>query len=444
MVNLEAPETPLKHFWVYALAIGMVAMFLHATMLWNNTPIIPKGDEPEYITIAEALNQEGRFRSTNAMLKLYQGGKPGDPTAYRSPVLPLMLVAHFKLFGSSLTYPRITLILLSSLTCVLLAFLGRNIGYPLAGLVAGAIWALWPPALFGSYSADRILNENLAAFFLVGSIILMLSFRRAPAPLRAVTSGLLLGLAVLTRGYLLFLLPMAIIFIALWPIKRRSQMVLLFTLSSILVPGVWVIRNWSVMGKPVLSTQTDHFYLGNNSWARGSFVGDVLTLRYEAPQIKALIERHPNYREMTEMERSEMWSQEAMRSVTGNPARFIWLLGRKSLLYLAPTQTWARRFYRWHYPLALILPFFIAGIWITIRRGLKRETLLLLLPVIAVYLATLLTYALDRYRFPIEPFIVLLGAIGIVESVGWLYWRTRKTRRQESQDKGHGLPQVSH
>lgn len=407
-------------------------MFMHATMLWNNTPIILKGDEPEYVTIAEGLNQEGRFSSTPAMLKLYQGGKPGDPTAYRSPVLPLIIAAHYRLFGSSLTYPRITLILLSSLTCVLLAFLGRNIGYPLAGLLAGAIWALWPPALFGSYSADRLLNENLAAFFLVGSTILMLTFRHALTPVRIVASGLLLGLAILTRGYLLFLLPLSIIFIALWPIKRRSQVAILFALSSIIVPGTWVIRNWIVMGKPVLSTQTDHFYLGNNAWARGSFGGDVLTLRYEAPQIKALIERHPNFREMSEMERSQMWSQEAVNSVTSNPARFIWLLGRKTLLYLAPTQTWARKFYRWHYPLALILPFFIAGIVITIRRGLKRETLLLLLPVIAVYIATLLTYALDRYRFPIEPFIVLLGAIGIVESIRWLYWRARRTQRQES------------
>ena len=419
-------------------------MFLHATMLWNNTPIILKGDEPEYVTIAEALNQEGRYRSTEAMLKLYQGGKPGDSTAYRSPVLPLILVAHYRIFGTSLTYPRITLILLSSLTCVLLAFLGRNIGYPLAGLVAGAIWALWPPAFFGAYSADRLLNENLAAFFLVGSIILMLGFRHAPTPLRIITSGLLLGLAILTRGYLLFLLPLAIIFIALWPIKRRSQVAILFALSSIIVPGTWVVRNWVVMGKPVLSTQTDHFYLGNNAWARGSFGGDVLTLRYEAPQIKVLIERHPNFREMSEMERSEMWSQEAVSSVTSNPARFIWLLGRKTLLFWAPIQTWSHRSYRWHYPFGVILPFFIVGILITFGRGLKRETLLLLLPVIGVYIASLLTYALDRYRFPIEPFIVLLGAIGIVESVGWLYRRARRTRRQDTADDEHSLPQVSH
>jgi hypothetical protein len=194
------------------------------------------------------------------------------------------------------------------------------------------------------------------------------------------------------------------------------------------------MRNWIVLGKPVLSTQTDHFYLGNNLWARGSFDGDIFKLGYEAPQFKVIIERHPNVWEMSEIERSEMWSQEAINAVVSNPAHFGWLLMRKTLVFWAPTQSWSSGFYRWHYALAILLPFAALGIYINLRRGLKQEMLLMLLPIAAVFLSALLTYALDRYRFVIEPLIVLLGAIGMAECVGWLYARARSTERQQSAD----------
>lgn len=444
MVKLKLPQTALKHFWIYAMAIGLIALCGRAAMLSYNTQIIIRGDELEYVTLAEQLNQDGTFRSTSAMQRMFQGGKPGDPTAYRSPVLPAIIAGHFRLLGPSLTYPRITLILLSSTTCVLLAVLGKNIGSPLAGLIAGAMWAVWPTVLFSFYAADRLLTENLGLFFLVCHVFVLALARRSPTVVRVTLSGLLLGLAILTRGYLLFLLPLTLIFIAWWHVERRRRIALLFAVSAVILPSMWMMRNWIVLGKPILSTQTDPLYLGNNLWARGSFNGDIFQLGYKAPQFKVIMQRHPTVLEMSEIERSEMWSQEAINFVVSNPAHFGWLLMRKTLVFWAPTQTWSLGFYRWHYALAVLLPFAVLGIYINIRRGMKQEMLMLLLPIAAVFSSALLTYALDRYRFVIEPFIALSGAIGMAECGSWLYLRARSSQKQQSADNEQSPPQVAH
>src|SRR5262249_21454292 len=262
------------------------------------------------------------FRTSSFIQRIFQGGEPGQPTAYRSPVLPAVLAAHYLLFGPSPTYPRITLSLFSAATCILIALLGRQFGYSAAGLIAASLWAVWPPAVFGPYGADRFYPETLAVFLLVGHIVAVASLSHTPSTLRAIIAGSLLGLAVLTRGYLLFLLPLVILYIGVAPIKRARRLATITALGAVVIFGSWIIRNWIVMGKPVLTTQTEAFYLGNNAWARGSFNGDLFELGTKAPQLQALEQKHPDIWRMSEIERSEIWTREGVRCAVANPSRF--------------------------------------------------------------------------------------------------------------------------
>ncbi|MGE0132758.1 MAG: glycosyltransferase family 39 protein [Blastocatellales bacterium] len=422
--GVSVPGQP--KFLLAALLVFLVAVALRGFNLWYSTPIVLGGDEPEYVGLAENLIREGRFVSSKKIQVIFQGGRPGEPTAYRSPVLPFFLAIHYKLFGSSHTWPRLSLILLSSAVCLFLAFMGKLIGNPSAGLLASTLWAINPPSVFGDYSSDRLYSEALSTFLLTGAFMFLALFYARPVQRHVVMSALFLGLAILSRGYLLFALPLCMCWLFFFPAGRRWRTLLLFTVITSTVVGLWVYRNWAVMGKPLLSTQTEAFYLGNNLWARGSFNGDIFTQGYGAPQFRIIKERYPHVMEMSEIERSEMWTREAIRSIRDYPKHFLWLLMRKTLIFWGPFQHWSFGWYRWHYLFSLLLPF---AIYASVRKQSGdsiRFTLLLLIPIVAVFFAALITYGFDRYRFMIEPFVFLLGAIGIVRVAGLLLTRRSK------------------
>jgi len=421
--NITTAGIKSARFVWLAVLIATIAFGIRLIATWQATPLF-NGDEPEYVDLAKNLLENGKFISTERMQPWCQGGKPGDPTAYRSPVFPFFLAVHFKLFGTSYLWPKLSLILVSSAICIMLAYLGRLVGEARAGLLAAVIWAVNPPSIFGYYSSEKLVVEGFGTFLLVGAFTVLAMLYSHDRASIACLSGLLLGLSILSRGYLLFIFPLCVISLALFPLRRRWRTMAVFTITTAVVIGGWIIRNWAVMGKPVLSTQTEHFYLGNNLWARGSLYADVFVMGFDAPQLKVIKERYPTVMEMSEVERSEMWSNEAIKSIAESPKRFAWLLMRKTILFWLSLRPDLLSWYRWHYlygfALLFAIPVFIGSKWKKSRRSL----LFLLAPVIGVYLSTLMTYSFNRYRFTIEPFVFLLGAVGCVGIVRWLMeWR---------------------
>lgn len=415
-----------RTFLLYTILVFAVALAARGFNLWDSAPMKLGPDEAEYVALGEGLARNGNFVSTEATQTIFQGGKVGEPTAYRNPALPLFIAIHYKLFGYDLLWPRVTLVLLSSVVCVFLALLGKMIGHPTAGLIAAALWAINPPGVIGPYSADRPISESLAVFLLTGAITWLVLYYQQPRLRNVVISAVLLGLAILTRGYLVFLLPMCAAFLYFFPAGKRWQALISFTVIASAIVGLWVCRNWIRMEKPVLATQTEGFYLGNNLWSRGSISGEIFTQTTESPQFKEIKERYPHVMEMSEIERSEMWTREAVRSILAFPKQFVWLLMRKTLIFWGPFQFWSRGWYRWHYLFSVMVVFAFAGLARKWPAHSAKFILLLLLPITAVFIATLMTFVLDRYRFMIEPFVFLLGAIGVERVV-------ERSRRAESQ-----------
>lgn len=409
---------PIRFFWL-ALSITTMAFGIRLIVMSQSTQSHLYGDEPEYIDLAKSLLKNGKFISTEIMQPC-QGGKPGDPTAYRSPVFPFFLAAHFKFFGDSFLWPKLSLILASSSICILLAFMGKFIGESRAGLIAAILWAINPSSILSYYSSDRFFTEGLSVFLFVGALTMtamMFTYNRWGIDCVA---GLLLGISILSRGYFLFALPLCVISLILSPIQRRWRTAAVFTGATAIVLAGWMVRNWVIMGKPVLSTQTEHFYLGNNQWARGSLHSDIFFKGFDAPQLKVIKNRYPHVMNMSEIERSEMWSNEAMRIIKEDPKRFAWLLMRKTIIFWMFLRTDSIPWYKWHYLYGFAL-LFAAPMYIVSRRWIASWLLLLLsAPVIGVYISTLLTYSYNRYRFTIEPFVFLLGAIGYDRVAKWL------------------------
>ncbi len=430
MAAQERAEMVCRRRWKrLLLLIVAAALLLRLAVLAVDTPMAFEGDEPDYVSLAQNIARSGQFQITSARNPLYQGGRPGEPTGYRNIVLPALLAAHYRVFGFTQTPPRLTMALIGALSCALIGVLGRQLFSPAVGLWAAGAWAIWPPSFVGPYAAHRFTPEHVAIALLLGSLVALASLQRAPRPgawvLAAALAGVLLGLAVLTRGYLLFALPLLWAWVWLLPVAGRRRLGAAFACASCLVVGAWVLRNARALGKPVLSTQTEAFYFGNQRTARGSLDGDLFTLGARSPQIQFVVRRHPDFWRMSEVQRSQMWTREGILAVKGNPRRAVWLAFRKTAIFLSPLQYWTAGPYSRHYfyVVALLLaPLGILASWRTNRRALA----LLLAPFLACYAAALLTYGLDRYRYTVEPAIVLVacaGAASLLEA-----WQRRPRR----------------
>lgn len=395
--------------------ITLVAFIARLIVVLNSSPMNMKYDEVDYYLLGKNLYEGKGFVAHEQTQAQFQGGKPGEPTAYRSVILPAFLAAHFFVFGENELPPRISLIILSALSCILIGLIGRMLYAPKVGLIAALIWAFYPPCLFGWYSSDRFLTEGIGIFLLLGSFYFLVRLFRNYTFRDCVGAGVLFGLAVLTRGFLAITLPLLVGYLFFFATEKRFKSAFFFGLFASIIIGSWVARNYMVMGKPVLSTQTDSFFWGHNDFSRGSVHGDVFNVEpWTAAQVQPLLQKYPGIRDYSEIQLSEVWSKEGMQWAKANPKRELWLCYKKTLGYILPYQLYTAGFYKWHYVYFIL---FIGAIMALLFTRNKKEYFLLAMPYIGVWIATLMTITIDRYRLTIEPFIVIAGTFGIIELI---------------------------
>jgi len=204
-------------------------------------------------------------------------------TAYYPPGYPLAL-------GGALWLARLVLpgtvsafdvavwlnVALSVATIGLVFVLGRRLAGPAVGLVAAAIWAVWPNLVFHS---GIVLTETLFLFLLVLLLIVLLGDRDtagAPGVARLVTVGALFGLVLLVRPVSAVVAPFLLV---LW--WGRGARAALWRLGVVLAAAVvvlvpWSVRSTLVMDEPVALSLNlgDNLCLGHNPGATGGF-GDL-------------------------------------------------------------------------------------------------------------------------------------------------------------------------
>jgi 4-amino-4-deoxy-L-arabinose transferase-like glycosyltransferase len=178
----------------------------------------------------------------------------GHATAYWPPGYPFVLAVFFKALGQSLAVAKLLNVAMWTVSAWLMYVLGKRIGGPTAGLIAGMVVALYPEYVFFT---GLVASENLFVLLMSVSAVL-LTFRpksaRANYGLAAVI-GLLLGWGIITRPASV-LLPLTIC-VVVWIVRRRDRgftTALVIGLCGILAIAPWVIRNRVVMGEWVLAT----------------------------------------------------------------------------------------------------------------------------------------------------------------------------------------------
>lgn len=171
------------------------------------------------------------------------------PTAWLTPVYPLILAGIFRVFGiftsASFTAAVTLNIAFSVATCVPIFFAGRKIAATSVGATAAWLWALYPNAIIIPFQWvwDTCLTALLAALILWFTLKIAESTRLRDWCLY----GLLWGFTLMTNPALASLLP----FLVGWSayrasprLRQRAALAGLAVLLTVLCCTPWTVRNF--------------------------------------------------------------------------------------------------------------------------------------------------------------------------------------------------------
>jgi tetratricopeptide (TPR) repeat protein len=408
--------------WRPALAIFGLALAVRAAHLWQLWP------SPYWsVLMGDALAYD------NWAQRLAQGGWFGSEVFYQAPLYPYALGLLYALVGRNLMIVRLVQAIVGSLACAALCIAaGRWFGRR-AGIASGVILACYGPALF----FDSLLQKSVLDIFLLCVVLLLIALEEGRVSIiRATLLGTALGCFALTRENALVFLPIILGWF-IWrghPWVPRVAAVLVGTLV-VLAPVA--VHNRMAGGAWVLTTSQlgPNLYIGNSETATGTYValrrsrGNAAFEQHDAMELATRAVGRP----LSAAEVSAYWSGRALEWIRTHPQRWLRLTGFKLLLVAngreaADTEDLST-YAEWSWPLRLsntlanfgvLAPLGVFGVWLTRYRWRQLWVLYALGATYAVSVA--LFYVLDRYRYPLVPFLTVFAGAAITEAPRW--WRT--------------------
>jgi 4-amino-4-deoxy-L-arabinose transferase-like glycosyltransferase len=359
----------------------------------------------------------------------------GRPTAFRPPGYPYFLAGVYKLAGVERAdverRVRVARVAGAAVGAVAVALLGV-----LAWQVLGAGIALLSAALAAVYVplvtvGGAVMSEVLFVVFMLASLVAALAHRRSPHELRfAVAAGVLAGLATLTRANaLVLLLPLAV---AVWDGRPRRAWRSLLAPATVVIAAVLTIAPWTVRNAVELdafvpvSTQ-----LGS---ALAGTYNDAARLDEENPASWRSLKRVPDYaaifarvRETPEAELERELRREALAYAGDHPGyvaevafwsglRTLDLAGRDRSRATAATisieRDWADAGVLCFWMIALAA---VGGA--CTRRAREVPGFVWAVPLLMLLSVVFLVVETPRYRTALDPFVVLLAALGLARAV---------------------------
>jgi hypothetical protein len=263
-----------------------------------------------------------------------------------------------------------------------------------------------------------LAKENLMIPLMLLVLWFSLRLIRSPSYLMAAGCGICLGFLALTGNsglVLIFVVTLAVFFSKV-EFAKKLTLGLLIMFFMLAITSPWVIRNWSVLGSPVLNTNFGfNLYLGNNSSATGEFVSIT-----DTPQGGVWDE----LRSKGEIFASEALRNEALAWINENPEKFVDLAWKKAGYFWMPPVHQGEREQSNVEVLARtiwVIQFFLlvgaaAGTVFCSKLRQKNAVKMMWLAVVGYTMVHMLFYVIVRYREPIMPFLCVLAALAI-ESV---------------------------
>lgn len=347
------------------------------------------------------------------------------PTAWMTPVYPLLLAGMMRLFGVYTYHSFLAAvglnILASTLVCVPLFYAGKRIGGMALAALAAWLWAVFPNAVLMTYQS--LWDQSVAA--LLGAAIFWATLKVAESRTRRAWAayGLLWGATLMTTPTFLSLAP----FLLAWMIYRARRRAWPWLANAALAAGLaalccvpWTVRNYEVFHSlvPLRSILGLQLWVGNNPQAKVIWLGDQHPIHDSAERQK--------YIQMGEMAYMRDKERNAVRYILTHPRHEAELIGGRFVsLWAGGTPIPVRDFFRngsawFRYVLLFNVCLFagmVAGIVILYRARSTYALPAAVFPLVFPW-AYYLTLSMPRYRHPIDPVLILLMAIALLHWFG--------------------------
>lgn len=400
---------PILLFLSALVVRGLFAIFV----LEYDRPL--GGDEAGYHWRGELLSQ-GFF---------------GD-SAYRPPFTGLTLAPFYALFGAEFEVGRIVMVFVSACTAPIVFYLGQTITRSTTiGVLAAIYWVFYPPAIW--YSV-WIHTETWSAVLVSMMLFLYYRARRSTRYLPAIFLGIFWGFLALNRSVFLFLPLLFLISYGLCQLFKIQttdiywKQLFAALLSFVVVMSPWTIHNYEVHGSFIPhSTQGGFSLLATN---RNLDHPHVQIGGYEKNKSILLSTELAG---VTELGIDRIRRQLAIESLQGH-------LEERKLKLLKVITHRAGNFWSWRpdpfdkewtrndsIMLFVWLPILFFLILSPVFRS-WRTHLPVLLTIFYCFVFVLPFWGTPRFRFPIDPAIVILGIWGIVNCYSQITNRIRTGR----------------
>jgi asparagine N-glycosylation enzyme membrane subunit Stt3 len=355
--------------------------------------------------IARSLAQGHGFASPFPM--------PSGATALLPPGYPLLLAGVFKVFGvyteASAAAALILNCLFAALTSIPLFALGAAIFNPEAGLIAAALFAVYPPSIW--HSVTTIWDTSLFTLSFAVSIWAIYRAVHSMMVKRWVLAGALTALTSLVNPAGLSVYAVA----GIWALFRSRPMesraikgITAAALAAALILSPWILRNYILFGKPVLRSGLPlELKLGNDAVWNDTH-----------PSFSKV--EFARYVKLGEFPYMETCQSDAFRVIRHDPGNYAIAVGKRMFRFWSGIYTPDHLNYDqrplWRRiatdilnlaPLSLAL----AGFAIAFRRGYSVGLFAVIFGAFpAVYY---FTRVCERYRFPMDPYLIVLCSFAL-------------------------------
>ena len=344
---------------------------------------------------------------------------PTGPTAWSTPVYPLLLSLIFRAFGTYTFASFLCAVILNlafvTFASVPLFFAAKRITSVKVAAAACWIWALFPNAIL--IPMESLWEASLSALLVAAILWGTLRVDDSRAKRAWLLYGLFWGFTLMANPSIAAVLPFLLGWLV-WRGRRVTGRWLNVALSCLIiflccVP--WTIRNFRVFHEfvPLRSVAGLTLWLGNNERAQPRWNGQQHPI--------ADSDERESYINLGELDYMREKRNLALAYMVEHPGRELELIGRRFLAFWSggtpfPVKDFlSQDSIRFRYVLLFNVAIAIGtlvGLIMLARRKNPYWFPLAVFPIVFP-LTYYLTMVVPRYRLPIDPVLILLTAIGI-------------------------------
>lgn len=411
--------------WPLLVGLGALALVGPLVAILSTPHYTPLYDSADYVRHAQSI-AHGHGYPPATSLEAPGGGS----TAFRPPVYPFLLAVPFRLFGASFPAARIFTALFGVVVVLLVYEIALCIWDRRTALVAGVLCALFPPLIALN---SGFFSEPVFLVFELAAVLVVVRFTERPrgfwAPMLA---GVLCGLAALTRGNGLLLVPLVALATALIGGSRRQKALRAAAVlaAAILVITPWTIRNAVVFHRFVpVTTETGFTMI---QLFNPQAAADDAQNQFWLPGLRRIFRN----RSLNEAAIDARLTARAVGFASGHPAYAVKAVAINTLRTLS---LWSGRYtgffsyggngLSWSAPfralvdLAIYPVYLLAALALLVRlrgRQAPRIPLVFWLVPLVLVVASGAAAGASRYRAPADPFFLMLAAAGAAALTGGL------------------------